>query len=81
VKVEREVQDRLHAAVSGVLAAPVPEVQRKLHEWASEDAEHRFRDPCNLVCDPARLVVAWSRVSQNRGSRMAGIDGKTALGS
>jgi RNA-directed DNA polymerase len=52
-------------------------VQRKLHEWASEDAERRFQDLWNLVCDPATLMVAWSRVSQNRGSRTAGIDGKT----
>jgi len=52
-------------------------VQRKLHEWASEDAECRFHDLWNLVCDPATLLVAWSRVSGNRGSRTAGIDGKT----
>jgi RNA-directed DNA polymerase len=51
--------------------------QRKLHEWASEDAERRFCDLWNLVCDPATLVVAWSRVSRNRGSRTAGIDGAT----
>lgn len=52
-------------------------VQCKLHEWASQDAERRFCDLWNLVCDPATLLVAWSRVSQNRGSRTAGIDGKT----
>jgi RNA-directed DNA polymerase len=52
-------------------------VQRKLHDWASEDAERRFQDLWNLVCDPATLVVAWSRVSQNRGSRTAGIDAFT----
>ncbi len=52
-------------------------VQRKLHEWASADAERRFRDLWNLVCDEATLVVAWSRVSQNRGSRTAGIDATT----
>jgi RNA-directed DNA polymerase len=51
--------------------------QRKLHEWASNDAERRFRDLWNLVCDPATLVVAWSRVSRNRGSRTAGIDADT----
>jgi RNA-directed DNA polymerase len=51
--------------------------QRKLHEWASEDAERRFCDLWNLVCDPATPVVAWSRVSRNRGSRTAGIDGAT----
>jgi len=31
----------------------------------------------NLVCDPATLVVAWSRVSRNRGSRTAGVDADT----
>ncbi len=51
--------------------------QRKLHDWASVDAECRFHDLWNLVCDPATLLVAWSRVSQNRGSRTAGIDGTT----
>jgi RNA-directed DNA polymerase len=51
--------------------------QRKLHEWASDDAERRFHDLWNLVCDPATLVVAWSRVSRNRGSRTAGIDAET----
>jgi len=51
--------------------------QRKLHEWASADAERRFHDLWNLVCDPATLVVAWSRVSRNRGSRTAGVDHDT----
>lgn len=51
--------------------------QRKLHEWASSDAERRFHDLWNLVCDPATLQVAWSRVSHNRGSRTAGIDSVT----
>ena len=51
--------------------------QRRLHEWASNDAERGFRDLWNLVCDPATLVVAWSRVSRNRGSRTAGIDAAT----
>jgi RNA-directed DNA polymerase len=55
----------------------VLDFQRKLHEWASDDAERRFCDLWNLVCDPATLLVAWSRVSRNRGSRSAGIDGKT----
>ncbi|MCA1698334.1 MAG: group II intron reverse transcriptase/maturase, partial [Actinobacteria bacterium] len=48
--------------------------QRKLHDWASEDAERGFCDLWNLVCDEATLLVAWSRVSANRGSRTAGID-------
>jgi len=55
----------------------VLDFQRKLHEWASIDAERRFYDLWNLVCDPATLLVAWSRVSRNRGSRTAGIDAFT----
>jgi RNA-directed DNA polymerase len=52
-------------------------VQCKLHKWASHDAGRRFCDLWNLVCDPATLLVAWSRVSQNRGSRTAGVDAVT----
>jgi RNA-directed DNA polymerase len=52
-------------------------VQRKLHEWASKDAERRFRDLWNLVTDPATLRVAWFRVRANRGSRTAGVDAWT----
>jgi len=51
--------------------------QRKLHDWASMDTERRFQDLWNLVCDPATLLVAWSRVSANRGSRTAGVDSFT----
>jgi RNA-directed DNA polymerase len=67
--------------------APFPELlaargrvlhfQRKLHEWSSNDDQRRFHDLWNLVCDPATLVVAWSRVSRNRGSRTAGVDAAT----
>jgi RNA-directed DNA polymerase len=53
-------------------------IQRKLHKWASNDAERRFCDLHNLVCDPATLLVAWLRVRGNRGSRSAGVDGQTA---
>jgi RNA-directed DNA polymerase len=53
--------------------------QRKLHDRASVDVERGFRELWNLVCDPATLLVAWSRVSRNRGSRTAGIDGKTRI--
>jgi RNA-directed DNA polymerase len=53
-------------------------IQRKLHRWASDDQERRFSDLHNLVCDPATLMVAWTRVRANRGSRSAGVDGQLA---
>ncbi len=40
----------------------VRQMQRKLHQWATEDSGHRFDDLFNLVHDPAFLVVAWDRV-------------------
>ncbi|MDD7939854.1 group II intron reverse transcriptase/maturase [Actinomycetospora lutea] len=53
----------------------VRQMQRKLHQWATEDSGRRFDDLFNLVYDPSFLVVAWDRVRSNRGSRSAGIDG------
>ncbi len=53
-------------------------IQRKLHKWASDDPNRRFKDLHNLVCDPATLMMAWLRVRSNRGSRSAGVDGQTA---
>ncbi|MGH9258881.1 MAG: reverse transcriptase domain-containing protein, partial [Acidimicrobiales bacterium] len=50
-------------------------MQRKLHQWATSDPGRRFDDLYNLVCDPAFLVVAWSRVRGNKGGRTAGVDG------
>jgi RNA-directed DNA polymerase len=51
--------------------------QRKLHRWADVEPDRRFDDLSNLVCDPATLVVAWHRVTSNRGARTAGIDAVT----
>jgi RNA-directed DNA polymerase len=50
-------------------------MQNKLHRWAVADRDRRFDDMYNLVCDPAFLVVAWTRVRSNRGARTAGVDG------
>jgi RNA-directed DNA polymerase len=58
--------------------ARVLEIQTKLHRWATDDHCRRFDDLFNLVCDPAFLVVSWTRVRGNRGSRSAGVDGQTA---
>jgi RNA-directed DNA polymerase len=50
-------------------------MQSKLHRWAVADRGRVFDDLHNLICDPAFLVVAWSRVRVNKGSRSAGVDG------
>lgn len=51
--------------------------QLKLHRWARNEPDRRFTDVFNLVCDRATLVVAWERVSGNRGARTAGVDAVT----
>ena len=53
-------------------------IQRKLNKWAQDDQDRRFNDPHNLVCDPVTLQAAWLRVTANRGSRSADVDGDTA---
>lgn len=53
-------------------------IQTKLHSWAAADRGRRFDDLFNLVADPAFLVVAWTRVRENKGARTAGIDKRTA---
>lgn len=53
-------------------------IQTKLHHWAAAQADRRFDDLFNLVADPAFLVMAWTRVRENKGAKTAGIDGATA---
>jgi retron-type reverse transcriptase len=55
----------------------VLDIQKKLHRWTKADSAKRFEDLFNLVCDRAMLVVAWDRVRSNRGSKTAGVDGRT----
>jgi hypothetical protein len=58
------------SALNSAAPFPGPEVaqervlgiQRKLHKWAEDDQDRRFKDLHNLVCDPATLMVAWQRV-------------------
>ena len=58
----------------------VRRMQTKLHLWAARDPGRRFGDLFNLVYDPAFLVVAWERVSTNKGAGTPGIDKVTAAG-
>ena len=70
---------------SGALPGPdrldqvrkVSEMQAKLHRWAVADPGRRFDDLFNFVCDPATLMLAFTRVAGNRGARSAGVDGLT----
>lgn len=57
--------------------ARVLDHQLKLHRWARAEPDRRFGDVFNLICDRATLVVAWERVSGNRGARTAGVDAVT----
>jgi RNA-directed DNA polymerase len=56
----------------------VRRMQAKLHLWAARDPGRRFGDLFNLVYDPAFLVVAWERVSTNKGAGTPGIGKVTA---
>jgi RNA-directed DNA polymerase len=58
----------------------VRRMQTKLHLWAARDPGRCFDDLFNLVYDPAFLVVAWERVSTNKGAGTPGIDKVTAAG-
>ena len=40
----------------------VLKIQTKLHQWAIDDGDRCFDDLHNFVCDPAFLLVGWSRV-------------------
>jgi RNA-directed DNA polymerase len=56
----------------------VLKIQTKLHRWARDDPHRRFDDLFNVVADRAFLLVAWNRVSGNKGAATAGVDGRTA---
>src|SRR5271166_5360576 len=56
----------------------VLKIRTKLHRWAGDDPHRRFDDLFNLVADPAFLLVAWDRVSGNKGAATAGVDRRTA---
>src|SRR6478735_7927119 len=56
----------------------VLKIQTKLHRWARDDPHRRFDDLFNLVADPGFLLVAWDRVSGNKGAATAGVDRRTA---
>jgi RNA-directed DNA polymerase len=70
---QEEAQEDVGSSLWRVLS-----IQRKLHQWATEDRSRRFDDLFNLVADPAFLREAWERVRGNKGARTAGVDKRTA---
>lgn len=52
-------------------------VQKKLYERSWENPDYIFRELWGLVTAPQNLRSALERVSRNRGSRSAGVDGLT----
>jgi len=52
-------------------------MQRKLSQWATEDATKRFVDLYSLLCNEVWLRVAAHKVLRNEGSGTAGIDKQT----
>jgi group II intron reverse transcriptase/maturase len=55
-------------------------IQRKLYQWSRNNPDERYGDLWNWVTDPRNLRCAWRRIARNKGSRTAGVDGKTVAG-
>ena len=52
-------------------------VQRKLYQRSWKDPDYVFQELWGIMTDPRNLRIAFGRVSRNRGSRTAGVDGVT----
>jgi RNA-directed DNA polymerase len=55
----------------------VDEMQKKLSEKATREAEHQFEDLYGLLCNEAWLRMATHKVLRNTGSETAGVDWQT----
>jgi hypothetical protein len=55
----------------------VGEMQKKLSQWATEDADRKITDLYRLLCNAEWLRVAHRHVNANQGRETAGIDGET----
>ncbi len=52
-------------------------IQSKLYQWSRTNPDDRYGDLWNWIVDPRNLRCAWRRISRNKGSRTAGVDGMT----
>jgi group II intron reverse transcriptase/maturase len=52
-------------------------IQRKLYQWSRTNPDGCYRDLWNWVTDLRNLRCAWRRIASNKGSRTAGVDGRT----
>jgi len=55
----------------------VDEMQKKLSEKATREAEHQFENLYGLLCNEAWLRMATHKVLKNTGSETAGVDWQT----
>jgi group II intron reverse transcriptase/maturase len=52
-------------------------IQGKLYQWSRTNPDDTYGDLWNWIIDRRNLRNAWRRIARNKGSRTAGIDGKT----
>lgn len=59
------------------LKANVEKIQQHVGELAKKDPGRSFRKLYRVICDETWLTEAWKRIRKNKGSKTAGVDGKT----
>jgi len=59
------------------LKANVAQIQKHVGELAKVNPERSFEKVYRVISDETWLTEAWTRIRQNKGSKTAGVDGKT----
>jgi len=57
----------------------IREMQTRLSQWATDHPGESYRDLWNLICSPAWLEEAYSRIKGNTGANTPGIDRETRV--
>jgi RNA-directed DNA polymerase len=55
----------------------VEQMQKHVGKLAKRDPDHRFTRVYPDLCQESMLWAAWERIKGNKGSKTAGMDGKT----
>ena len=59
------------------LKASVEKIQKHVGELARMNPDRSFSKLYRVICDETWLSEAWQRIRRNKGSKTAGVDGKT----